>query len=227
MPRSLDNQQTHACRLQSQKMKNRKGPPRFQFDLSGGALCLDFANTVSRRKIPDEICDHLTTYGDLLAFATQSLYFPAEFAHKLSAASEANPQAADRTLQTGEQLREAIYRTFHACTEGRSAAADDLRLIQDVTVDGWKHKYLTKLGPRYQWILKGDDAQFDRLLWPIAQSAADLLTSDKFKNVRMCEAATCAWLFLDESRNHSRRWCDMKVCGNREKARRYYQREHM
>jgi predicted RNA-binding Zn ribbon-like protein len=63
------------------------------------------------------------------------------------------------------------------------------------------------------------------MLWPIASSAADLLTSERLKKVRLCEAKTCTWLFLDESRNHSRRWCDMKVCGNREKARRHYQRE--
>ena len=80
--------------------------------------------------------------------------------------------------------------------------------------------------------LKGVDWEWksqnpvDSILWPIAQSAADLLTSPDLAAVRMCEAPDCAWLFLDQSRNRSRRWCDMKVCGNRQKARRHYQRMH-
>lgn len=206
-------------------MTNRKDHSHFKFDLSGGALCLDFANTVSKRKIPEEACDHLASYDDLLAFATQSLYFSTEFARKLAAASQGKPRAAGKALETGHKLREAIYRTFLACAEGRPAATDDLKLIQNMTVEDWKHSWLTKVGPRYRWLLKRDEtAQFDRALWPIAHSAADLLTSDRLKKVRMCEARTCAWLFLDESRNHSRRWCDMKVCGNRQKARRHYQR---
>ena len=209
-------------------MTNRKRHSGFKFDLSGGALCLDFANTVSKRKIPGEICDHLTGYGDLLAFATQSLYFPVEFARKLAAASQFDPPAATKALESAHKLREAIYRTFLASAEGRPATGDDLMLIQNMTIEGWKHSWLMKLGPRYGWILKRDEtSQFDRVMWPIAHSAADLLTSDRLKKVKMCEAETCAWLFLDESRNHSRRWCDMKVCGNREKARRHYQREHM
>jgi predicted RNA-binding Zn ribbon-like protein len=208
-------------------MTNSKGR-RFKFDLSGGALCLDFANTVSKRKVPGEISDHLATYSDLLAFATQSRYFPANFARKLAAASHATPQAAAKALEIARRLREAIYRTFLACAESRLATPEDLKLIQKMTVEGWKHSWLTKAGPGYRWLLKrGENAQFDGVLWPIAHSAADLLTSDRLQKVRMCEAQTCAWLFLDESRNHSRRWCDMKVCGNREKARRHYQREHM
>ena len=62
------------------------------------------------------------------------------------------------------------------------------------------------------------------ILWPIAKSAADLLIPPELE-VRLCKAPDCAWLFLDKSRNRSRRWCDMKVCGNRQKARRHYQRK--
>jgi predicted RNA-binding Zn ribbon-like protein len=200
---------------------------RFKFELSGGALCLDFANTVSKRKVPDEMCDYLATYSDLLAFAAQSRYLPAEFVRTLAMVSQSTPQAAAKALQRGRRLREAIYRTFQACVYDRPATADDVNLIRNMTVEGWKHTWLTKIGQRYAWQPKrGEITQFDGLLWPIAHSAADLLTSERLKKVRMCEARTCAWLFLDESRNHSRRWCDMKVCGNREKARRHYERGH-
>jgi predicted RNA-binding Zn ribbon-like protein len=62
------------------------------------------------------------------------------------------------------------------------------------------------------------------MLWPVVRSAAELLTSDELGRVRECAADNCAWLFLDRSKNRSRRWCDMAVCGNRDKVRRFRQR---
>jgi predicted RNA-binding Zn ribbon-like protein len=62
------------------------------------------------------------------------------------------------------------------------------------------------------------------MLWPVLQSAAELLTSDEIHQVRECNSDRCTWLFVDRSRTHRRRWCDMKTCGNRAKARRHYQR---
>jgi predicted RNA-binding Zn ribbon-like protein len=58
-------------------------------------------------------------------------------------------------------------------------------------------------------------------LWALAMSAADLITSEAVQRVRTCDNAECRWLFLDTSKNHTRRWCDMKICGNRMKARRF------
>jgi len=65
----------------------------------------------------------------------------------------------------------------------------------------------------------------ERINWLIVRSAADLLTSDKLHDVRACSAEDCRWLFLDISKNHSRRWCDMETCGNQAKARRHYRRK--
>ena len=63
------------------------------------------------------------------------------------------------------------------------------------------------------------------MLWPISRAAADLLVSDtERRKVRQCGAGDCEWLFLDTSKNRSRQWCSMQCCGNREKARRHYQR---
>jgi predicted RNA-binding Zn ribbon-like protein len=64
----------------------------------------------------------------------------------------------------------------------------------------------------------------DQMLWPVARSAAELLTSERAGRVRECASETCSWLFLDGSRNGRRKWCDMASCGNRAKARRYYAR---
>ena len=66
----------------------------------------------------------------------------------------------------------------------------------------------------------------ERVVWPVARSAADLLTSDLLSRVRRCEDDRgCGYLFIDTSRNRSRRWCSMESCGNRAKARRHYARQ--
>ena len=65
----------------------------------------------------------------------------------------------------------------------------------------------------------------DLFLDPIIKSAADLLVSPELKRVKQCADDACGWLFMDKSRNNSRRWCSMKDCGNRAKAHRHYLRK--
>jgi predicted RNA-binding Zn ribbon-like protein len=77
-------------------------------------------------------------------------------------------------------------------------------------------------GYRWGWTGRNLDAP----IWPITRSAADLLTSDTDRRlIRQCTASDCEWLFMDSTRNRSRQWCSMQSCGNREKARRHYQRQ--
>ena len=201
-------------------------PPKF--DLSGRALCLDFANTVSERKVPGRRGDLLDEYRDLLTFATQSLIIPVEKALELLAISRSEPRATVRTMEDARELREAIYRTFAAHVENRPCSTEDLTLIRNVVVESWKHKRLISIGGRFAWQTKREEStRLETVLWPMAWSASELLTSERLERVRMCEGKDCAWLFLDRSRNRARRWCNMTMCGNREKSRRRYQRENM
>jgi len=78
---------------------------------------------------------------------------------------------------------------------------------------------------RFEWAWVLDANDLDRMLWPIVRSAAELLTSGDLRKVRQCAREGCDWLFVDASKNHSRRWCSMNMCGSRVKARRYYQRK--
>ena len=207
--------------LHTQKEKNRQ----YQFDLSGGILCLDFVNTVSWRNEPGGRGDHLGSYRDLTAFAEQSRVISHDRARELEAQAGRNSGLSERALRKSIALREHMFSAFSALAAGRPAAADDLRVIEEAALEALRHRRLVpvKAGYRWQWDEDGRQA-LDAILWPIAQSAVDLLTSRDLAAVRECEAPTCAWLFLDRSRNRSRRWCDMKVCGNRQKARRHYQR---
>jgi predicted RNA-binding Zn ribbon-like protein len=74
------------------------------------------------------------------------------------------------------------------------------------------------------WAWRSPDIEPQRPLWLLAIQTSGLLMSDDMTRLRACECDTCRWLFLDTSKNHSRRWCDMRVCGNRMKARRFQAR---
>ena len=205
-------------------MTKEKADWERKFDLSGGALCLDFANTVLKRNQPDKAHDELSNYARLVGFAKQSKLLSPSKADFLAKRSGVKHLNTHRVLPAAVMLREAIYRVFSSVAAERPIASKDLKLIEDFALEAWKHRQLmptSQGGYRWQW--KAEDAENpSQMLWPIALSAAELLSSDGLSSVRECAADDCAWLFLDESRNRSRRWCDMSVCGNRQKARRHY-----
>jgi predicted RNA-binding Zn ribbon-like protein len=199
----------------------------YQFDLSGGALCLDFANTVSHRHLPQRRAEHLDTYADLVAFADQSKLLPPKLAASLRAHASRDPAGARSAFRKSVVLRESLYRAFSATAAGKHVPPADVRQINDFALVALQHRKLARTNGdyRWEWQCRGSDL-LDRMLWPVAESAAELLTSDARAAIRECRAPDCGWLFLDHSRNRSRRWCDMKSCGNRQKARRHYQRAH-
>lgn len=201
--------------------------PDYEFDLTGGVLCLDFANTVSRRKPPQPDTDHVNSYDDLVAFAEQSKILSPENAAELRLQAQRRSREAQVVLGRAISYRESLYRAFSALAQGKAVPPDELQQITDITIEALAHRRLTRIEDGYRWQWEWDSkTMLDLILWLIAQSATELLTSSQLSTVRICEAPNCAWLFLDQSRNRSRRWCDMKVCGNRQKARRHYQRAH-
>ena len=208
-------------------MQRAKPPSGYRFDLSGGALCLDFANTVSHRQFPQRRAEHLNNYADLVTFAEQSKLLPPRLAASLRARASRNPAEAGSAFRRSIDLREALYRAFSAIAAGKHARRAEVHQINHFALEALKHRKLTRTNGdyRWQWQISGSNL-LDRILWPIAESAANLLTTKDHAAIRECGAPDCEWLFLDHSRNRSRRWCDMKLCGNRQKARRHYLREH-
>ena len=197
-----------------------------EFDLSGGSLCLDFANTVSHRKQPVQRQDNLTGYDDLVLFAREAGVVAPQLAGQLLEVAAMRPQVRAATFKAAIKLREAIYEVFAAVAGSRAPRKRDIKLIEEMASQAMTHRQLVAAGDGYHWEWKCDKSEsLSYVLWPIAASAAELLTSDRVTQVRECEAKTCAWLFLDQTRNHSRRWCDMSACGNREKARRHYEQK--
>jgi predicted RNA-binding Zn ribbon-like protein len=192
-----------------------------RFDLTSGALCLDFVNTLEDRARAET--ELLQGYGDLLRFAAQAGILGVQDVADLESRSQDRPEEVARAFRRALRLRDAVYRLITcAIGEGEAPSAD----VEVVNRELARALAELRLEPRaghcgWSWADSEDPA---RLLRPILRSAAELLTSDDVRLVRECGSESCTWLFLDRSRNHSRRWCDMKTCGNRAKARRHYQR---
>ncbi len=204
-----------------------KPKSEYQFDLTGGQPALNLANTVSRRDDPERRKDHLETYLDLISFARQSQIVSAKEAQAFREHALHRPSEAQRSFRAAIVLRETLYRVFSAIAQSKQPAPPDLNMIGAFALEALRHRALARVNGGYGWKWRSDaGSRLDRILWPIAQSAVELLTSEQLKIVRFCEAPDCEWLFLDHSRNRSRRWCDMTTCGNREKARRHYRRAH-
>lgn len=193
------------------------------FDFSANWLCLDFANTVHDR-LTDYTRDDLNSYADLAAWSQQAGQVTDDTANLLLEQATQNPKAATAALQRARDLREVIYRIFQAIGEGMSLAEADLHALNTVLAEAMSHACIVHREGGFVWDWEGDEHILDRPLWLIARSAADLLTTTELDAVRVCAAEDCNWLFLDTSKNRTRRWCSMKGCGNRAKARRHYKK---
>lgn len=167
-----------------------------------GSLCLDFVNTVDpRHATPRE--ERLPDYAAVLDWARQAGI----------EAPSATPTDASGAHEEAIELRETLYAIFGAVARGEAPPADALRHLNE------------EIARRPRQITDGFVWVTDDVLAPVVWSAAELLTSGPLERVRECPGDdTCGWLFLDTSRNGTRRWCDMRTCGNRAKARRYYRR---
>jgi predicted RNA-binding Zn ribbon-like protein len=192
------------------------------FELSGGALCLDFANTWSDRGRPET--DRLRDYSDLLAFALAAGLLTAGEEARLTRRAERDPQAATAALALGRSLRETLYGAFSTVAAGRAPEAADLERLNAVLPEALSRLRLESRGTELVWAWATPEDPLESPLWPVLRSAAELLTSEERQRVRECAGSACTWLFLDHSRNRSRRWCSMETCGNRAKAHRHYRR---
>lgn len=196
----------------------------FLFELSGGALCLDFVNTLDERFAPRPR-ELLNGYADLLSWAVQAGAVPAARARALAGEAARRPGEARSALERARSLRERLFALFSAAAAGRRLPGDDLRSVSAALGGALgRLRLVPSSGPAARWVWDEDPRALDAALWPVLRSTADLLTSADLSRLRECASESCGWIFLDRSKNGSRRWCDMAVCGNREKVRRHRRR---
>lgn len=197
--------------------------PAAHLNLIGGELCIDFVNTVSARGDGDE--ESLAEYADLLAWSRHTGILADVVAAHLGAEAARQPEQAAGVLAQARLLRETLYRVLAAKIADEAPAPDDLAELNDALVHALTHLQLAADSAGYRWTWESVPDALDQMLWPIAHSAAELLTSGELAHVRRCAGDHCGWLFVDRSKNHSRRWCDMGDCGNVAKVRRYRRRQ--
>jgi predicted RNA-binding Zn ribbon-like protein len=185
-------------------METREPEPR-ELPIVAGHLALDFANTVDDPLGPARH-DHLGTYEDLVRWAVRA---------GVRTAGPAELSSSDAALRRAHALRDTLNDVFGAVATGGEVGWADLR---PYVVDAVAHASLSET-----YSLTWPDAtEPHAMLWPVAHAAGELLTSQDVHRVKRC--AGCPWLFLDRSRNGSRRWCAMDDCGTHEKIRRYVAR---
>jgi predicted RNA-binding Zn ribbon-like protein len=197
-------------------------PERWTPPTVGGHLTLDFVNTVAWR-LRQEVREELRSYGDWIRWAGHvGLVAPAEARNALRWASR-HPDGADAMLVRVVRLREAIYRVLRAHVDHSPPPQRDLALLNEALREA---SAALQLRPHQSGFLlhcePSDDSS--HALWHVIRSTADLLVSPELQLLRVCAGRDCGWMFLDRSRSQRRRWCMMRDCGNREKARRYYRR---
>jgi predicted RNA-binding Zn ribbon-like protein len=188
-------------------------------ELVGGALCLDFANTVNSRPMPEH--DYLMQYSDLVEWAKKMGILSPTQSRRLQNRAIENTEEPEKVLNTALRIRELLYRLFSYTAKGSEPDKKDIEMFVTAYGESIAKGQLTKKDNHYAATWKLDET-FDALLWPILHSAGGLLLSEELSHVKECP--NCGWLFLDTSKNQSRRWCSMNTCGARDKMRRYHKR---
>lgn len=195
-------------------------------NLKSGHAALEFTNTVNDHA-SEEPGETLFKYEDLLSWAKKIGLLREEQTQTLTRKAADQRNEASVVFTRSLKLREAIYRIFVAQTKGKSPANEDLAILNSVLAHLTSGAQVVHHSGRFEWQWNFDENVLEAPLWIIALSAVDLMTSENYKWVGQCaDEDGCGWLFVDTSKNHSRRWCDINDCGNRAKQRRYQKRVH-
>jgi predicted RNA-binding Zn ribbon-like protein len=192
------------------------------FQLVGGHPALDFVNTLDWRFRPSGPEELINTYDELLRFTGQSGLLNHSEVRQLRAT--AGPRVSRLVLASSKRFREVLGTVLYNAIEGRPPLDNSLRLLSSFMNEAQNARMLDWRRGRLIWTWTLNHGHVLELpLWKLSIEAASLLASEQSSKVSACGNAECRWL-LDTSKNHSRRWCDMKLCGNRFKVHRFRQK---
>jgi predicted RNA-binding Zn ribbon-like protein len=193
--------------------------------LIGGRLCLDFTNTVGGRTGSKILVEKIAGIDSLLEWSVKAGILDKKEADQLLEISKKRPQNSADIFKRAIKFREALYRIFQCVIAHTSPKKEDLELLNQEIRAARSHESLERSKNGYKMKPEISD-DLDRMIWPVAISAAELLTEGDLKRLRECDGEHCGWLFLDTSKNNSRQWCDMSDCGNLAKVHRFRKRKH-
>lgn len=189
-----------------------------RFKLNAEHVALDFVNTLDDRYLSGGPRELLPSYADLLRFCRQAGLLTHAEAARLSELPDASQE---KGLRSAIALREMLARVFYRWVDGHSPSAEDRIALERWSVACARHRELRWIEGRLAWRWKALAGEAEAPALLLAQQALELLLANHPPRLHACAAETCRWLFLDTSKNRTRRWCEMKTCGNRAKARRY------
>ena len=194
-----------------------------EFEYVAGDASLDLVNTVAwgRAGLYHE---RLTSYRAFSRWAEGAGLISGSAGAKLRRLADEKPRAATQSLNRVLVARNILRGVFTGPIGDQNA--DQLF----VAYNGLLRKAMQQIEVRRStrrsnprpgfWSWRGLEEQLDSPLWPAVYCAANLLVSDAASRIRMCGGMDCGWIFVDDSRNGLRRWCDMAVCGTRAKSLR-------
>jgi len=194
----------------------------------GGRLCLDFVNTVGGRDYAlstDKISEYkivdekLTDYSDLLAWSQLTKALSDIQIKELLAVASYDESKAKVVLKEALDLREAIYRICKQIINQKSPDKLDLEILNHTLSIAYSHTQIIFREKLFSW--HWNKNPLEKILWLVADSAADLFITGDLSRLRECGGNGCCWLFEDTSKNKMRQWCDMQTCGNLAKVRRF------
>ena len=187
-------------------------------------MCLDFANTNDWHASEHPV-ETLHSYTELVEWGKKAGIINDEDAEALIRLEANRHEPGAEVYHRAIETREAIFRIFARRYAGQPVAREDLAKLNSVVREARAHRELAPDVDGFTWKWADDVDPKNLVLWTVALSAATLLTSERSSRVRVCEDDRgCGALFIDMSKNHSRRWCSMESCGNRAKAHRHYSR---
>jgi predicted RNA-binding Zn ribbon-like protein len=187
----------------------------------GGNLALDFVNTVDGESGGEPGFENLQSYRDLVAWGYRVGMISEERARRLLREARGRGSEAEATHARALELRDDLYGLLRAVALGASPPPESVEALRLAETEALSRARLVPGEGGFVWEWS-DDRDLARVLWPVVHAATELLTSGPLDRVKAC--AACRWLFVDESRNRSRRWCTMEECGTHEKVRRYLER---
>jgi predicted RNA-binding Zn ribbon-like protein len=187
-------------------------------------LCLDFANTRYWRG-SEHPTETLSGLGDLLAWCESGRILDRHAVAELQAWEKRNRRKAGHLFTAAIEIREAIYRLFGAVAAGEPPSGADMSRLNHLLAVAPCRAEIAVAGEILGWRVPPAEPNAANLLAPVLWSAGDLLVGARLPSMRRCANEACRWLFLDDSKSGTRRWCSMSACGNRAKAHRHYLRK--
>jgi predicted RNA-binding Zn ribbon-like protein len=205
---------------------NGKGAEAMLVSAVGEDICLGFANTLTWRGSAAPV-ETLADFAALLTWAQASAALPPPAGRELARWGDEHPLKAAEIFAEAVVLREAIYRIASALACSEPIRGQDFAALGRAVSQAPARRQIVRASVGYAWRIElgkvsRAGVSAPTLLAPVLWSAADLVVGDARRRIRRCANDACLWLFVDASKNGTRRWCDMASCGNRAKARRHY-----